>query len=193
MKTLKPILYSTVLVILILGTLFGSGCAPKTMAQTEDIVNLVQEGRLPRTDLDDISYDVREFIEKNTRGSFVVDMWSYTDALGYWVNAEMIDMCGTAEVEYSLEPTPTATGATAPSPAKILKMNVLIIYESYVESLDQMQYQWVYAELIFKNGEWTIKQVAQEKDANAASRIAPEGMTLRWINNSNPLHYLPME
>lgn len=183
----------TLIAVWLLTALAAVGCSPKTMTLTEDIVTLVQEGRFSRTDLDDISYDVRELIESKMRGSFVSDTWGYGDSLGYWVNAEMIDMCGTAVVEYSLEATSTTEGVAAPDPGKIQKMNIVIIYESYVESLDQMQYQWVYAELTFKGSEWTIKQVAQENDSAASSRIAPEGMTLRWLNNSNPMHYLPLD
>lgn len=164
------------LVLALLGLLSLASCAPKTITYQLDLVGAVQEGQLARQDLDNIAYQAREYAESHVRSNFSQDMESYQDRLAYWVNAEMVDICGIITVEEKL-PDEDKQPAKSATPEGI-SVQALIIYESYVESADAMQWRTVYAELAYKDERWEVRTAEEQTDQSSPVTLTINGQNV---------------
>ncbi len=145
------------LTMALFGLLVLAGCAQKSVTYQLDLVKLVQEERIPRQELDTIAYQVRESIESKVRKTL------NQDALAYWVNAEMVDMCGII----ILEDKPAA-GGQGGATTEIVSVKVLITYQSYSMSADTMLLQLVSADVAYEDSQWEVKTAEVMSESSPA-------------------------
>ncbi len=160
------------LVIVLLGLLSLTGCAPKTITYQLDLVGTVQDKQLARQEVDNIAYQAREYAERHVRRNFSQDMESYQDRLAYWVNAEMVDICGVITVEEKL---PDGKQPATPTPPESISVQALITYNSFVEAANAMQWRTVYAELVYKDERWEVKSAQEQTDQSSPVTLAING------------------
>ncbi len=162
------------LVMALFGLLSLTGCAPKTITYQLDLVATVQNGQLARQDLNNIAYQAREYAESRVRANFSQDMESYQDRLAYWVNAEMVDICGVVTVKEKL---PDDKQPATPTPPESISVQALITYNSFVEAANAMQWRTVYAELVYKDKRWEVKSAEEQTDQSPPVTLTINGQT----------------
>jgi hypothetical protein len=184
--TMKHVTYSArfgYLMMALLGLLSLTGCAQKTITYQLDLVATVQEGRLARQEVDNIAYQVREYVEGHTRATFSRDMETAADRLAYWVNADMVDVCGVIAVKEELPDDDQPAKSAAP---EIVSVQVLITYESFAEAADAMQWRAVYADLIYKDEGWEVKSAEEQTDTSAPVTLTINGVDALCLNRLLP-------
>jgi len=164
----------------LLGLLFPPGCAPKTVTNQLDLVGAVQNKQLARQELDNIAYQAREYAENHVRSNFSQDMESYQDRLAYWVNAEMVDICGIITVEEKL-PNNDKQSTQSSAPENI-SVQALIVYQSFAEAANTMQLRTVYAELVYKDERWEVKSAQEQTDESPAIDLTLDNHDVYWLS-----------
>lgn len=164
MKSNRASIAWTCLLAFLLGLLSLTGCSQK-VAYQEDLAVSIKAKRLQRKELDNIAYQVRETFEQRTREGFALDFESYDDRLTYWLNAEMVNICGLARLE--AEPT-----EEQPRP-EIVGANVVVIFKGFILSSDQSVDQVVYAALDYRDGQWQVTGVREitEKKSDVGFKL----------------------
>ncbi len=158
----------------LLGLLSLASCAPKTITYQLDLVRTVQEGQLARQELDNIAYQAREYAESHVRSDFSQDMDSYQDRLAYWVNAEMLDICGIITVEEK-----QSTQSSAP---ENISVQALIVYQSFAVPANTMQLRTVYADLVYRDERWEVKSAQEQTDESPGIELTLDNHDVLWLS-----------
>lgn len=161
MKYLQPSL-----IIIFTGLFFSavslSGCTPTTSANEYDLVQTINAGKFPKSEMDNIAYAVREAIEENYR-------WD-TEWLTYWGNAEMVSRCGTIKVN-DLQEGKTEVPLKPIDLEELVSIETWIEYEGFTESQminkqnTEAVAKTVKGVVIYKDGRWEIKSAEEMKES----------------------------
>ena len=159
--------------VLILAALIAtilSGCSAGTSANQYDLMKLVDSEKLPASELDRITYSVRESIERNHR-------WD-TEWLVYWTNAEAEKICGTLGVD-NLQVGESDVPLEPVDLQDVVMLTVKIEYHGYTESQFFEDTETgpiakvVDAKLIYKNESWEVKSSEELPDGSPIDNCAP--------------------
>lgn len=167
------------LLLALLSLLSLTSCAQKTLTYELDLVATVQEKRLPKQELDNIAYQVREYVERHTRATFSRDFETAGDRLAYWVNAEMVDICGIITVKEAL---PDDDQPAQPSTPEIVGVQALIAFESFSEAANAMQWRYVLADLVYKDARWEVKSAQEQADRSLPSALSIDGQKVICVS-----------
>jgi hypothetical protein len=162
------------LLVLMFASALLLGCSSSTY-QT-DLTNMVCNNRLPRQKVKDLAYQVRKFIKNQEKSNFSKDMGSYNDRLGYWSNAEMVDICGVINLKGDKEDLSKLS--------EIVSAKVIIFYEGFVISTKTNTPQFIYAEADFKNDRWQVKSAEEKTGEIVKSQQEIAGHMTSWLNQS---------
>jgi hypothetical protein len=168
------------MVILLLNLASLAGCT-STPTYKADLVLLYREKRLTRQDFNDIAYQVRKYAEENVRSNIGENPEAYTDRLGYWKNAEWVNICGLVTLKLSPEPTPENNPTPQSIHFEIISADVEILYQGFMESANAMQLKYVSAQLVYENNHWVVKN-AEGQTEQSLAKLTLDGNNVHWLN-----------
>lgn len=159
-----------------------TGCT-KTFVYQEDLGDMVWKGKLPEKELDDISYQVREYIEHKTHQNFASDFGSFDDRLIFWMNADMEDIEGVATMSVKAKTAPGKPYPAQISPPWIVGVKVKVLYRGFIESSNEPKSQYVYAELEYNDKHWDVKSAKELTDQSQVVDLSVKDKKPDWVHD----------